>query len=46
MDSYTDGAITYYGERKDLEIANCIITREDEIGANARKHQEDRENFM
>ena len=46
MDSYTDGAITYYGERKDLEIANCIITREDEIGANARKHQEDRENFI
>lgn len=46
MDSYTDGAITYYGERKDLELGNCIITRDDEIGANARKHQEDRENFI
>lgn len=45
-ESYTDGAITYYKERKELEIENSIVKRNDQIGENARKHIEDREEFI
>ena len=46
MSIYMDGPITYYTEKRDLNIDSCIITREDEIGERARQHAKNKEDLV